>query len=275
MENQTDLFRATRGEKLFIKIFLIGLALLWLFPAYSVITKSLAINGIGNFKFVLTNDINGVPFIYYFKNSFLVGIGSSLMLVAVATLAGFAFSKIQFTGSKLIFNSVLMCLAVSGPIILVPFMYILKNLNLYNTLWGVILPEVTMSLPFGVLMMRNYYDNLPGALMESAYIDGANIFQIFTKIYFPLAKPAVINLTVLQIMWSFQDFLMPTMFLTKGKLFTATVAVNSFRGAYGMSGQNLGRYNAALVLIAIPAIVIFVFAQKYIVGGITAGGVKD
>lgn len=275
MENQTDLFRATRGEKLFIKIFLICLALLWLFPAYSVITKSLAINGIGNFKFVLTNDINGVPFIYYFKNSFLVGIGSSLMLVAVATLAGFAFSKIQFTGSKLIFNSVLMCLAVSGPIILVPFMYILKNLNLYNTLWGVILPEVTMSLPFGVLMMRNYYDNLPGALMESAYIDGANIFQIFTKIYFPLAKPAVINLTVLQIMWSFQDFLMPTMFLTKGKLFTATVAVNSFRGAYGMSGQNLGRYNAALVLIAIPAIVIFVFAQKYIVGGITAGGVKD
>lgn len=275
MGNQHDLFMTSKGEKNFIKGFLIILAVIWLLPAYSVISKSLEVGGLDNYKYVLTNNVNSVPFIYYFKNSILVAIGSSFLLVFTSALAGFAFSKINFTGSRLIYNAVLMCLAVSGPIILVPFMYILKNLGLYNTLWAVILPEVTMSLPFGVLMMRNYYDNLPGTLMEASYIDGANIWQVFMKIYFPLGKPAIINLSVLQIMWSFQDFLMPLMYLTKGTLFTATVAVNSFKGAYGMAGQSLGRYNAALVLIAVPAILIFVFAQKYIVGGITSGAIKD
>lgn len=90
-----------------------------------------------------------------------------------------------------------------------------------------------------------------------------------------MAKPAIINLAVLQIMWSFQDFLFPLMFLTKDKAYTTTVAVNAFKGAYGMTPQNLGRYNAALVLISIPSILIFTFAQKFIVNGITSGAVKE
>lgn len=77
------------------------------------------------------------------------------------------------------------------------------------------------------------------------------------------------------IMWSFQDFLFPLMFLTKDKAYTTTVAVNAFKGAYGMTPQNLGRYNAALVLISIPSILIFTFAQKFIVNGITSGAVKE
>lgn len=123
-------------------------------------------------------------------------------------------------------------------------------------------------------MMKNYFDGLPEELMESAGIDGATIFQTFRHIYLPLAAPAIINLAVLQLMWSLQDFLFPLMFLTREKLYTTTVAVNSFQGIYGMTPQNLGRYNAALVLISIPSIIIFVIAQKYIINGVTAGAVK-
>ncbi len=106
-------------------------------------------------------------------------------------------------------------------------------------------------------------------------MDGATIVQTYFQIYFPLAKPAIINLVVLQMMWSFQDFLFPLMFLTRDEAYTTTVAVNAFKGAYGMSAQNLGRYNAALVLISIPTILIFVFAQKYIVNSVTSGAVKE
>ena len=99
--------------------------------------------------------------------------------------------------------------------------------------------------------------------------------RLFFHIYLPLARPAIINLGVLQIMWSLQDFLFPLMYLTRDELYTATVAVNSFQGAYGLTPQNLGRYNAALVLISIPTILLFVFAQKYIINGVTSGSVKE
>ena len=133
----------------------------------------------------------------------------------------------------------------------------------------------TMRLRYDYILMKNFFDGLPMELMESANVDGASIQRCFFNIYLPLAKPAIINLAVLQIMWSFQDFLFPLMFLTKDSAYTTTVAVNAFKGAYGMTPQNLGRYNAALVLISIPSILIFVFAQKFIVNGITSGAVKE
>jgi len=270
-----DLFKATKAEKWMIKLFIVGLALLWIFPMYSVITNSLKVEGLRNYSYVLTNKINKVPFPYYFVNSFIIALGSSTLVLLTCTLSGFAFSKIEFKFKKIIYNAVIMCLAISGPIILIPFFYILKNLGLYNTHLAVILPEVVMTIPFGVLLMKNYFDSLPSTLIESAHIDGANMWQVFFHIYFPLAKPAMINLGVLQVMWSLQDFLFPLMFLTDSKKFTATVAVNSFKGVYGVTGANLGRYNAALVLIGIPSIIIFACVQKYIVNGITAGAIKD
>ena len=145
-------------------------------------------------------------------------------------------------------------LAISGPILIIPLFYIFKTAHLYNTHMAIILSECLITIPFGVLMMKNFFDGLPMELMESANVDGASIQRCFFNIYLPLAKPAIINLAVLQIMWSFQDFLFPLMFLTKDSAYTTTVAVNAFKGAYGMTPQNLGRYNAALVLISIPSI---------------------
>lgn len=270
-----DLFLASTRDKTLMRFFLVVLALLWLLPLYSVIVNSLKVGGLSNYSYVIKNPINGVYFPTFFINSFIIAIGSSSLIVIIGGLSGFAFSKIEFRGKKIIYNGVLMCLAISGPIILVPYFYILKTIHLYNTHWAVIIPEVTLTLPFAVLMMKNYYDELPKTLIESAFIDGANYWQIFIKIFFPLSKPALINLGILQMMWSFQDFFMPLMFTTNNKIYTATVAVNSFKGAFGLVGQNLGRYNAALVLVGMPAIIIFIFSQKYIINGIMSGSIKD
>ena len=271
-ELEQDLFSISKANRRVMVGFLIIMLALWCIPIYSLLKDSLKVHGIENYWYVLTNQVNGVPFYQYFINSIINAVCASALLVLICSFAGFAFSKIEFAGRKLIYNFVLMCLAISGPI---PLFYIFKTAHLYNTHMAIILSECLITIPFGVLMMKNFFDGLPMELMESANVDGASIQRCFFNIYLPLAKPAIINLAVLQIMWSFQDFLFPLMFLTKDSAYTTTVAVNAFKGAYGMTPQNLGRYNAALVLISIPSILIFVFAQKFIVNGITSGAVKE
>ena len=270
-----DLFIVSKNVKIMLFSFLILMTLVWAVPVYSLVKDSLKVNGFDNYIYVLSNKINGVAFYVYFINSLINASLASLLLVFICSFAGFAFSKIEFTNKNLIYSLVLMCLAISGPILIIPLFYIYKNLHLYNKHLAIILSECLITIPFGVLMMKNFFDALPKELMESADVDGASISQIFFKIYLPLSKPARINLVVLQLMWSFQDFLFPLLFLTRDKLYTMTVAVNAFKGAYGMSPQSLGRYNAALVLISIPTILIFIIARKYIVNGLTSGAVKE
>lgn len=274
-EKEQDLFVITKANRRVMVGFLIFMTALWSVPVYSLIKDSLKVNGFSNYVYVLTNEINGVPFYQYFINSIINAALASFLLVFICSLAGFAFSKIEFTGRRLIYNVVLMCLAISGPILIIPLFYTYKTAHLYNTHIAIVLSECLITIPFGILMMKNFFDGLPTELMESANVDGASVWRCFYNIYMPLAKPALINLGVLQVMWSFQDFLFPLMFLTRDKAYTTTVAVNAFKGAYGMSPQSLGRYNAALVMISVPTILIFVFAQKFIVNGITSGSVKE
>lgn len=274
-EKDLDLFRISKKNRIIMMVFLLLLTLLWAVPVYSLVKDSLKVNGFQNYIYVMTHEVNGVPFYQYFVNSGINAVCASSLLVVICSFSGFAFSKIEFVGKKLIYNIILMCLAISGPILNIPLFYIYKTAHLYNTHIAVVLSECLITIPFGVLMMKNFFDGLPSELMESASVDGATTAKCFFKVYFPLAKPAIINLAVLQVMWSLQDFLFPLMFLTRDEAYTTTVAVNAFKGAYGMTPQNLGRYNAALVLISIPSILIFVFAQKFIVNGVASGAVKE
>lgn len=274
-EKDLDLFRISRKNRIIMMVFLLLLTLLWAVPVYSLVKDSLKVNGFQNYIYVMTHEVNGVPFYQYFINSGINAVCAASLLVVICSFSGFAFSKIEFVGKKLIYNIILMCLAISGPILIIPLFYIYKTAHLYNTHIAVVLSECLITIPFGVLMMKNFFDGLPSELMESASVDGATTAKCFFKVYFPLAKPAIINLAVLQVMWSLQDFLFPLMFLTRDEAYTTTVAVNAFKGAYGMTPQNLGRYNAALVLISIPSILIFVFAQKFIVNGVASGAVKE
>lgn len=214
-EMEQDLFAISKANRRGMIIFLAVMLALWCVPIYSLLKDSLKVHGLENYWYVLTNEVNGVPFYQYFINSIINAVFASALLVLICSFSGFAFSKIEFTGRKFIYNLVLMCLAISGPILIIPFFYIYKTAHLYNTHVAIILSECLITIPFGVLMMKNFFDGLPTELMESANVDGASIQRCFFSIYLPLAKPAIINLAVLQIMWSFQDFLFPLMFLTK------------------------------------------------------------
>ena len=168
-----------------------------------------------------------------------------------------------------------MCLAVPGTAVIVPLFHILRTAGLLDTYWAVILPETALTLPFGVLLMRNYFDSLPNDYIESATVDGASVWQVFRFVYFPMARPAAINLAVLSVMWSFQDFLLPLLFITKSEMTTAAMAVSTFKEYLSFTPDNIGKYNASLVLLAVPALILVIFGQRFIRQGLTSGGIKE
>ena len=126
-ELEQDLFSISKANRRVMVGFLIIMLALWCIPIYSLLKDSLKVHGIENYWYVLTNQVNGVPFYQYFINSIINAVCASALLVLICSFAGFAFSKIEFAGRrKLIYNFVLMCLAISGPILIIPLFYILK-----------------------------------------------------------------------------------------------------------------------------------------------------
>ena len=264
-----------KADSIVLGIILLVMAVIWLIPVYSAIDRSLVFNGLQNYVALFTEPIAGITIYRTYFNSGINAVGHASLVLAISSLSGFAFSKLSFAGKNLLYYLVIICLAVPGTAIIVPLFHTLRTLDLLNTYWAVILPEVALTLPFGILLMRNYYDHLPNDYMEAAKIDGAGSFQVFYNIYLPLARAPLINLGVLAVMWSIQEFLLPLMFITQRNMTTAAVAVQSFREYLSFTPDNIGKYNASLVLLAIPALILIVFGQRYITQGLTSGGIKE
>jgi ABC-type glycerol-3-phosphate transport system permease component len=268
------LFPVPKLNRIAISFILWGLALVWVFPIYSAISKSLKGEGFNNYIRVLTMDIGGVYFIQATLNSFIIAFIAIVLTCSISALSGFCFSKIKFSFKNIIFFSTLCLLAMPGVTIMVPLFFTLKKLNLINTFFSVAFPQAALTLPFGVLMMRNAFDSFPNEYMDSGAIDGANIFQIFYMMYLPLCKPALINLAILQFVWSFQDFLLPMFLLTKNSLMTATVLINTFNRTKQPSPRDFGAFSAGLILLGVPILLTFLFFSKYIKRGIISGSIK-
>jgi ABC-type glycerol-3-phosphate transport system permease component len=158
---------------------------------------------------------------------------------------------------------------------MVPVYWITGNLGLFNTPIGVSLPEVVLTLPFAILLLRNHGDAIPDELIEAARIDGANHATIFRRIFLPLSRPALINLAALCVVWSVQDFIFASLLLTNAASTTAAQAVQSIQAAFSPTPIEHSQYLAALMLLAVPAIVIVVLGLRFITQGMTAGGVKE
>ena len=190
-------------------------------------------------------------------------------------MAGYAFSKIDFPGRETLYHASLLLLAVPAVAIMVPVYWITGNLGLFNTPIGVSLPEVVLTLPFAVLLLRNHADGIPDELIEAARIDGANHAMIFRRVFLPLSRPALINLAALCVVWSVQDFIFSSLLLTNASSTTAAQAVQSIQAAFSPTPIEHSQYLAALMLLAVPAIVIVVLGLRFITQGMTAGGVKE
>ena len=250
-------------------------AALWLFPLISTVRQSVQFGGLHNYLTVLTTDYNGVNLIRAFGNSLVIAALTVVLTCGIGALAGYAFSKIDFPGRETLYHAGLLLLAVPAVAIMVPVYWITGNLGLFNNPIGVSLPEVVLTLPFAILLLRNHADGIPDELIEAARIDGANHAMIFRRVFLPLSRSALINLAALCVVWSVQDFIFSSMLLTNASSTTAAQAVQSIQAAFSPTPIEHSQYLAALMLLAVPAIVIVVLGLRFITQGITAGGVKE
>lgn len=264
-----------RLERTLIYVALLVLVVLFGFPLYSAIVRSLEVNGIGNYISLFTEPTGSVNIWQTYLNSFIIGAIHAAIVVTASTTAGYAFSKFVFRGREIGFALVLLFLAVPGIAILVPVYSITQQLGLFNSYLGVGLPEAALTIPFGVLLMRNYGRTVSDSMIEAAQLDGAGHFRTFWSVFLPNARPAVVNLTVLCFIWSLQDFLWPTFLFTDPNMATAAQAVQTFANALGRGAADVAKYNASLVLLAVPALLAVLFGLRFIVNGLSSGGDKE
>jgi ABC-type glycerol-3-phosphate transport system permease component len=257
-----------------MQLILIALALWWLFPLFTAVEESIEAGGLANYGDLLTDPVGGVYLPRTFINSAVIAVIHIVIVCVVSACAGFAFSRLNFVGREALYLAVLLCLAVPATALLVPVYYITGTLGIFDTPMAVAFPEATLTLPFGVLLLRNFSDGLPTSMFEAAALDRASTWQLFTRIYMPLVRTPLVNLSVLCSMWSFQDFVFPSLVLRNPDLTTASQAVQTIQGSFGATPQETSQYFAALVLLALPAVILAALGLRWISRGLSTGGAK-
>lgn len=208
-------------------------------------------------------------FVQYFSNTVFVSITATLLTIAVNVMSGYAFAKYNFKGQKILFGVVLATLMVPLEVIMIPIFKVIVNVNLYNNLWGLIIPAVAS--PTAVFLVKQYYEGITSAYMEAARIDGASETKIFLSIMLPMGKPVISVLTIFSFMWRWNDYLWPKLVINSKKYYTLQLALANFAGEFSIDWSSLLAMSA---ISMIPVIIVFITLQKYIIGGMTAGGVK-
>lgn len=208
-------------------------------------------------------------FVRYFVNTVMVSLIATLLTVVVNVMAGYVFAKYHFRGERLLFGMVMVTLMIPLEVIMIPIFKVIVATKLYDSLWGLIIPAVAS--PTAVFLVRQYYVPIPNELMEAARIDGASEQQIFLRVMLPLAKPVVSVLCIFSFMWRWNDYLWPKLVINNKRNYTLQLALANFSGEYSVDWNSL---LAMSVISMIPVLIVFVTLQKYIIGGMTAGGVK-
>lgn len=260
-------------KKVIIELVLLIIAAVWMFPIVQMVVKSFTMEGFGNYITVLTKAPVSVPISTL--NSLIIAVTVSVLVFAVVSLAAYAFAKMEFKLKNLFYYMLLACLAVPPAAICTPLFSTIKSFGLINTLGAVIFPVLAFQAPFALLILRNYFDTIPNDIIEAARIDGAGSFKILYMIMMPLAKPGFVNVMILTFINAWNEYLIPLLVLNKPARYTVTLAVTQFSGSVHQTPAMVGQLYAALVMMAIPTISIYVYGQRYIQDGLTAGAVKS
>jgi arabinogalactan oligomer / maltooligosaccharide transport system permease protein len=212
------------------------------------------------------------PFGRWLLNSAIVSAFTTLLGVTLACTAGYAFSRFRFPGRRAGLMSFLVSQMFPGVLMMIPlYIIIVKWLGLGSTWTGLVLIYTMTAIPFCVWMLKGYFDTIPRELEESALIDGASPARVFFTIVLPLAKPAVAVTALFSFMTAWNEFIQAATFMDKETMYTAPVGLRFFVGGFQ---QEWGYFAAGSIITAIPVVALFLFLQRYLVSGLTAGAVK-
>ncbi|MCI9888622.1 carbohydrate ABC transporter permease [Micrococcales bacterium 31B] len=206
-------------------------------------------------------------------NSLIVALATAALTAVVATLAGYGFAKFHFRGGNLMFSLVVVSMMVPFQAVLTPLYLEMNALGLTDSLLGLVLFYTTMSLPFGVIVMRNSFLAVPADLEDSAQLDGAGALASLVLVLRPLILPGTITVALFAFLGAWTEFLGALTFLTNENLYTLPLAlINLQQGAFGQ--VNYGSLVAGAVVAMVPCIVLYVALQRYYVAGLTSGALK-
>lgn len=204
-------------------------------------------------------------------NSLSIALITVLLTLTIAAPAAFAFAHLKFFGEQLLFSYLILGLTFPFATAILPLFLKVRDLGLLDTHWGVILPQVAFGLASSVLLMRNAFRHVPEELVEAALVDGASYPRIFISIIVPLSLPILSTVAILAFVGSWNNYLLPLVVLNTPDQYPWPLGLMQFQTLYSTDWPRVLTYITVTIM---PAIIVFLLAQRYIVAGLTAGAVK-
>ncbi|MGW3730762.1 carbohydrate ABC transporter permease [Streptomyces sp. NPDC000851] len=204
-------------------------------------------------------------------SSTLIAVGTTVLTVGTAALASFALARFAFRGRELLFTLFTAGLMFPFAVAILPLFVLLRTFGLLDNPWGVILPQAAFGLPMTIVILRGFFREIPGELEEAATLDGCSAFGFFWRILLPMARPALGTVSILAIVGSWNNFLLPLLVFSEQTWWTIPIGVQQFQGQYA---TDIARVFAYLVLAMVPALAFYAVAERQLIGGITMGATK-
>jgi alpha-glucoside transport system permease protein len=267
-----------------VHIALVLIALVWLIPTVGLLVTSfrpredIQVTGwwesLFQFNYTLENYVevlNAQGMFPAFINTLMIAIPSTLIPLALASMAAYAFSWLNFPGRDVLFLLVVAMMMIPVQVAFIPLLKLFAPTGLLNTFGAIWLAHTAFALPFGIFLLRNFFITLPRDLIEAARIDGSSSLGIFRTIVVPLSVPAIAAYGIFQFLWVWNDLLMALVFVQRGDSWPMTKAIQNLLTQYGTEWHLLAA--GAFILMAVPLLVFFSL-QRYFVQGLLAGSVK-
>ena len=263
-------------------IFIVLIALIFLLPLYWLVVSSIKpdIDILKNppsfvpLKVTFEHYVNAwkrLDYIRTFMNSFIVSSVTTALIILFSTRAGYVMSKKQFAGKKMMLSTVIATMIVPPTVLILPNFFIIDRLGMSDSLIGLILPFGVTS--FGIFFMKQYMDDVPTSIIESARIDGCGDFKILFKIIFPLIIPGVATLGLIEFVNNWNSFVMPLVLLKTESKFVLPLKLAALSTATDV--PSWGLILAGNVLTIMPIVILFLLLQKFFIKGIMDGAVKE
>jgi multiple sugar transport system permease protein len=222
---------------------------------------------IDNYVRALTSNNFGI----YFRNSLVVAIAATTIAMLLSSAMAFGFARYPFPGRSVLFYMLMGTMMIPGIVLIIPQFVLARDLRLLNSLWGLIVVYSAGSA-FNMFLLRNYIEQIPEAVFESATIDGAGAWTSFWRIALPLARPALAAVAIFAFLGSWDEFIWALTSITDPKLYTLPVGLRLFQQ---QRGTEWGLVFAASVISVLPVIVVYLIFQRQIISGVSAGAVKE
>lgn len=260
--------RPTMRNRVIYQILATILVLPFALPLFWILAISFEGQGpLANYSAVITQ----TPFLQFLVNSVIISAGTVLGVFVCTMLAGYALAKMHFAGRELIFGAIIGGLMLPAMALIVPLFIVVGRIGLFNNYLAVIVPLVAVLLPMTVLLTRNFMSGIPEELIEAGRIDGANSLGILLRVVAPLAKPIAAVVIVWSFLNSWNEFLLPLLFLQDTSLQAVTQVPTYFTSTYG---SDVPKIFAALVMMCAPIVIAYLAFQRFFEQGLTAGALK-